>query len=155
MLKTVLKILAIYCLIAIAVSGCALIGEYAEGITATPNGTAHTEPSTDGEAEGKQSKSISISEDGKVKQTKGEFDIQEESESKPIKVSNITDQASQEVKPIYKKVDTLYMLVPCDTLQRAFEELRKRRKFYIIKNKKCNRKCCAIFGGAKWCMIGQ
>lgn len=132
MLKTVLKILAYYLLLTVMVSGCALIGEYAEGITATPNGTAHTVPSADGE--GKQSKSISISEDGTIKKTKGEFDTKEESESKPIKVSNITEQPSQEVKTIYKKVDTLYMDMPQDLVKSAFEEMQNRRKFFVTKN---------------------
>ena len=134
MLKTVLKIFAYYILLTVMVSGCSLIGEYAEGINGTPNGTAHTVPSAEGEAKGKQSKSISISESGKLKQAKVVFDTKAESESNPIKVSNITEQPSQVVTPIYAKVDALYMLVPCDTLQRAFEELRKRRKFHVTKN---------------------
>lgn len=134
MLKTVLKILAYYLLLALLVSGCSLIGEYAEGINGTPNGTAHTVPSAGGEAEGKQSKSISISEDGKVKQTKGEFDTKAESESKPIKVSNITEQPSQEVKTIYKKVDTLQMDAPKDLVKSAFEEMQNRRKFFVTKD---------------------
>ena len=130
MLKTVLKILAYYLLLTVMVSGCSLIGEYAEGINGTPNGSAHTVPSTEGE--GKQS--ISISEDGKVKQTKVVFDTRAESESNPIKVSNITEQPSQEVKPIYAKVDALYMLMPQDLVKSAFEEMQNRRKFFVTKD---------------------
>lgn len=133
MLKTVLKILAYYLLLTLLVSGCSLIGEYAEGINATPNGTAHTVPSTEGEE--KQSKSISISESGKVKQTKVVFDTKAESESNPIKVSNITEtkQSKQEVK-LYAKVDTLYMVLPKDLIKSAFEEMQSRRKFFVTKD---------------------
>ena len=141
MLKTVLKILAYYLLLTVMVSGCSLIGEYAEGINGTPNGTAHTVPSAEGEAKGKQSKNISISESGKLKQTKVVFDTRAEGESNPIKVSNITEQPSQEVKPIYARVDTLYKDLPRDLVKSAFEEMRKRRKFYISKRKcwRCRR----------------
>ena len=134
MLKTVLKILAYYLLLTLLVSGCSLIGEYAEGINGTPNGTAHTVPSAEGEAKGKQSKSISISESGKLKQAKVVFDTKAESESNPIKVSNITEQPSQEVKPIYTRVDALQMDAPRDLVKSAFEELRKRRKFFVTKS---------------------
>lgn len=124
MLKTVLKLLAYYLLLTLLVSGCSLIGEYAEGINGTPNGTAHTVPSAEVE------RSKSITESGTLKQTRVVFDTH--TESNPIKVSStpIEKQSKQ-----YAKVDTLYMLMPFDTLQRAFDELRKRRKFYISKRK--------------------
>ena len=130
MLKTLLKILAIYCLIAIAVSGCALIGEYAEGITATPNGTAHTVPSAEGKAKGK-----SISESGKLKQTRVVFDTRAEGESKPIKVLNTTEteRSKQDVK-LCAKVNIMFKPLPSDLIESAFAELRKHRKFFVTKD---------------------
>lgn len=125
MLKTVLKVLAIYVILSALVSGCSLIGEYAEGMCGA-----------EGNAKG------SISSESESKQADEHHTEQSKQENQNIKIT-IDSTVQEEIRielssvsdnkePIVKNERgiTLQKDLPHDLIQIAFDEMKKRKRFY-------------------------
>ena len=129
MLKTVLIILAIYILLSIIVSGCALIGEYAEGLAATPRGTAHTVPSSEGETDGKQSKSIGKRDKpyGKIQTSAGASDTKRDNPI-TVSVSLVAKRFKSKCEAAHcGQLYNLHKAMPRDLTELVLCELQKRK----------------------------
>lgn len=130
MLKTVLKVLAFYVILSAIVSGCSLISDYCKGVSG--------KASNDNKP---------ITAKAESKETDKHQTEQSKQESKNIKiVIDNTMSADEELyielsnAPNIKHIAqserfiTLQKDLPRDLIQIAFNELKKRKKFYTIEN---------------------
>ena len=119
MLKTVLKVIIFYAILSVIVSGCSLIGEYAEGF----DGMASNGTPTKVEIETTKEHN----ENTKPRLLNISFIINESICKEPL----IKRNGAKYIVPS-GAVITFYKDLPKDLIQTALTELKKRKKFYTI-----------------------
>jgi hypothetical protein len=127
MLKTVLKVLAFYVILSALVSGCSLIGEYAEGMSGAASnakGSISSESESkkadkpDTEQGKRESATIKITIDGTLK------------EETYIELSIVPERERKEARG---EADlTLYVALPGDLVRMALDEIHRRKRYVFF-----------------------